>query len=382
LQRLTRAFTPANGDCSGAPTSSGLGGPAPYWQSYTYDLSGDRTSITRHATSTSGTDQLDSYNYPAAGHGHELQSVTHSSAPAGGSSYATTGTDRYGYDAAGDTTSAPGQVLGYDAQGELTSVTAHGQTQTSIYDVYGNLLVRSDPTNGTVAYLGDTELTLSPSGQLSANRTYAAGGGAFACRTAVLGGSSPTLTWLAADSQNTATVAVDAASESATMRYFDPFGGDRDVSAPSWPNRDGFLNAPTNGPPTQQSQTQAQGRVWICRPELRSPCGEECCQERRQTCERIRQCLHRRLLIRQLAGHPYHGRSRRRGLRWMGGHGGRNVRRCEFSKSVDWRHLCGGRLWRLRARGASGARRVASVLVWRRPHVRCWRLRWRVLDIL
>jgi hypothetical protein len=41
---------------------------APYWQSYTYDLSGDRTSITRHATTSSGTDQLDSYTYPAAGH--------------------------------------------------------------------------------------------------------------------------------------------------------------------------------------------------------------------------------------------------------------------------------------------------------------------------
>jgi hypothetical protein len=62
----------------------------------------------------------------------------------------------------------------------------------------------------------------------------------------VLGGSSPTLTWLAADSQNTATVAVDAASGSAAVRYFDPFGGDRDASAPSWPNRDGFLDAPTN----------------------------------------------------------------------------------------------------------------------------------------
>ena len=135
LQRLTRAFTPANGDCTSSPTNSGLGGPAPYWQSYTYDLSGDRTSITRHATTSSGTDRLDSYAYPAAGHGHELQSVTHQSAPAGSATLTTTGTDSYGYDAAGDTTSAPGQTLSYDSQGELTSVTAHGQTQTSIYDV-------------------------------------------------------------------------------------------------------------------------------------------------------------------------------------------------------------------------------------------------------
>ena len=126
-------------------------------------------------------------------------------------------------------------------------MTAGGKTQTRIYGTDGALLVRSGPVAGTTAFMGDTEVTVSPAGQLSASRTFGAAGGVFACRTTAPGGSSRVLTWLAADPQNTATVAVDGASGAATVRYFDPFGADRDAAAaPSWPNRDGFLNAPAD----------------------------------------------------------------------------------------------------------------------------------------
>jgi hypothetical protein len=100
LQRLTKAWTPSSGDCSQAPTAAGLGGPAPYWQDYGYELTGNRTSFTQHSASGSTSTSTDSYNYPAPGspHPHAVSSVTHSAG----------GTDSYGYNSTGDTTTGPG----------------------------------------------------------------------------------------------------------------------------------------------------------------------------------------------------------------------------------------------------------------------------------
>src|SRR5262249_23572200 len=44
--RLSAAWTPGNGDCSAAPSTAALGGPSPYWQSWTYDAAGDRLTQT------------------------------------------------------------------------------------------------------------------------------------------------------------------------------------------------------------------------------------------------------------------------------------------------------------------------------------------------
>jgi RHS repeat-associated protein len=245
-QRLTQADTPANNNCATAPTNTNLGGPAPYWQTYTYDVSGDRQTVIRHATTGTGSDLRDTYAYPALGSGHRLQTVTHASAPAGTTSYTNTGTATYGYDGAGNTTTSPGQTLSYDPRGDLGSVTTSAGTQTNVYDADGELLLRTDPTNGTTAYLGDTELTANPGGAVTANRTYQSAGIAYACRTTSTGGGGPTLTWLSADPQGTATIAVDLTTAAATVRHNDPFGNPRDGSAPAWPNTDGYLNKPTN----------------------------------------------------------------------------------------------------------------------------------------
>src|SRR5206468_3659828 len=48
LQRLTEAWTPTSDDCAAAPAANALGGPAPYWQSLTYDLGGNRQTRTDH----------------------------------------------------------------------------------------------------------------------------------------------------------------------------------------------------------------------------------------------------------------------------------------------------------------------------------------------
>jgi hypothetical protein len=71
-ENLTAAWTPSSGSCTAAPSSSSLGGPAPYWHSYTYDPATDnRLSETVHATDSTGSTETDTYTYPAAGAGEQ-----------------------------------------------------------------------------------------------------------------------------------------------------------------------------------------------------------------------------------------------------------------------------------------------------------------------
>ena len=154
---MTQASTPTGTDCTVAPTSTTIGGPAPYWTSYTVDpATGNRTSVTQNPTSGTGTTATDTYAYPTAGaaNPHAVQQVTHS---------ATSSTDTYGYDPAGDTTTRPGQTLTYDDTGKLSTVTTGGVTQSNIYDASGTLLMQSDPTTGTTLFMGDTELHIADS---------------------------------------------------------------------------------------------------------------------------------------------------------------------------------------------------------------------------
>ncbi|SDJ32214.1 RHS repeat-associated core domain-containing protein [Frankineae bacterium MT45] len=139
----------------------------------------------------------------------------------------------------------PGKTLTWDANGRLSSVTnvATGQVQTRIYDAGGNLLVQSDPVKGTTAFLGDVELQLSPTGTLTAQRTYTLGGATLASRTATSGVAGSTLTWLTTDPQGTATISENPTTGAVTTRKMDPFGNPRG-SAVTWPTDRGFLNAP------------------------------------------------------------------------------------------------------------------------------------------
>lgn len=48
-RRLSAAWTPASGDCGATPSVAGLGGAAPYWQSWSYSGNGQRKTETNHA---------------------------------------------------------------------------------------------------------------------------------------------------------------------------------------------------------------------------------------------------------------------------------------------------------------------------------------------
>ncbi|WP_308466738.1 RHS repeat-associated core domain-containing protein [Rathayibacter soli] len=236
---LTAAWTPGAGDCTVAPAASGLGGPAPYWEAFTVDPgTGNRTNET--ITTPAGVVSRAAYTYPVAGgaHPHAVQQVTRT----GGSS----GTDGYGYDQAGDTTSRPGQSLSYGPTGRLASVSTGAGTQQDVYDASGMLLLRSDPSGSTL-FLGDTQLSVAAgSSVVSAVRTYAGANDVpVAERSATAGVSGSVLTWVGTDVDGSADVEVAPTGSAVVHRFTDPYGNSRGTAA-VWSSDHGFLNQVTD----------------------------------------------------------------------------------------------------------------------------------------
>jgi RHS repeat-associated protein len=229
LRRLTQAWTPDSNDCTSAPSVPGLGGPAPYWLSWTFDPVGNRTSQTNH---TAGGDQTTNYSYPQPGQPrpHALQST--SGAQAGS----------YGYDNAGNTTTRPGpfggqQTLTWDPEGHLATLTEGSQTSSYLYDASGNRLFTRDSTGTTLHLPMGVELhAATGGGVVTCTRVYSHAGQTVATRTTTGG-----LTWLFTDHQNTASIALRHADMSVTRRYQTPYGTARG-GTPSWPNRHGYVD--------------------------------------------------------------------------------------------------------------------------------------------
>jgi RHS repeat-associated protein len=203
----------------------GLRGPAPYWQSFTYDKAGNRATETRHAATG---DVVRTYTGQVPGHAHALGSV---SAPNGVTSYT--------YSAAGQlasrTSGGVAETFTWNEAGKLASVTKGDKTTSFVYDPSGSRLIRRDPT-GTTLYLGGQELRLPKAGgNPTVTRYYAHGGRTVAMRQ----GHGP-LTWLVSDHQNTAQTAVNSGTLAATLRRQLPFGGPRG-GASTFPGESGFV---------------------------------------------------------------------------------------------------------------------------------------------
>lgn len=255
LGRLTTAWTPkAEVSCETDPILVNLGGPAPYWQDWTFDAtSGLRVTETSHATAGNTTR---AYVLPTGGQGVvRPHAVTQMTTTGPGQDPVVTG---YTYDAGGNTVCRPGgtaandcasnagsQILGWDAEGKLGTVTVDGRTiETNIYDPNGTRLIRRDAT-GTTLYLPGQEIRREGTVN-TGTRYYSFAGTTCASRT---GGSFITdLTWLYPDHQGTQQVAVNAGTQAVTVRRQTPYGeprGDR----PTWVNTKGFVGGdmdPTN----------------------------------------------------------------------------------------------------------------------------------------
>ncbi|GAB3801169.1 RHS repeat-associated core domain-containing protein [Micromonospora zhanjiangensis] len=235
-QRLTEAWTPQADDCDSAPTAAGLGGPAPYWQSYSLTLGGARKQLVDHAT-TKGDVSTD-YQFtdstpadPTTGQPHALRGTTTTDNSG-------TRTAAYTYDKAGNTKTRPGpngnQTLVWDAEGHLQSVTDTTGSVSYLYDADGNRLISRD-TTGRTLFLPNQELRYTNATATSAcTRYYPFGGGTVAQRT------SKGLAWLASDHQGTQDVTLDEKTQAETIRRQTPFGTPRGTPAP-WVNTKGFV---------------------------------------------------------------------------------------------------------------------------------------------
>ncbi|WP_406004927.1 sugar-binding protein [Streptomyces sp. NBC_00637] len=237
LQRLTEAWTPA-GDCASAPAATSLGGPAPYWQSYTYTAAGNRDTDTRHdPTGTTAGDVNRTYRYNENGKGqpNTLTSVS--------STGAVTGKDTFTYEPGGGTESrtpsgGAKQAFAWDSEGNLASVTEGSATTQYLYDADGKRLISRGPGGVSTLYLGATEITWTKATGKTTARRYYDLGGASAVRQ-----DDGKVSFVVADPHGTGELAVDAATQALVQRRTMPFGEVRGTVPPagSWPGTKGFV---------------------------------------------------------------------------------------------------------------------------------------------
>ncbi|MFE2284229.1 polymorphic toxin-type HINT domain-containing protein [Streptomyces sp. NPDC059443] len=240
-------------DGTGKPS---VGGPAPYWQQYTYDNLGNRKTLVKKdvtgnaskdttVTQTFGTGPNTPSSDPKTGGGtggpHALMTSTETST-------AGTKVTSYTYDASGNTasvTSTPGtKALTWNGQGKLDKIVGTGESAGTsyLYDTGGNQLIRRDPTSTTLS-LGTDQITLdTASGKVSNVRTYAAPGGLSITRTTNTTSGS-TLTYQSSDHHGTGGVQFNAVDLSHIRRASDPFGNERGTQpAPgAWAGDKGFI---------------------------------------------------------------------------------------------------------------------------------------------
>jgi RHS repeat-associated protein len=226
LQRLTEAWTPSSGDCTTTPSADGLGGTAPYWQTWTFDTVGNRLTQVDHGTNSG--DRTTNYTYPTArsSQPHTLTST---------STTDTTGTRTaaYGYDAAGNTTSRPGataqQNLAWDREGHLTIDTEATSTTSYLYDANGERLIRRNP-GATTLYLPNQEVRLTTGAATpTTTRYYTHLGQTIATRTAA------GVVWLIGDHQGTTTATVNISNQAVAQRDQTPYGALRGTATGTWP---------------------------------------------------------------------------------------------------------------------------------------------------
>ncbi|MFF4830451.1 polymorphic toxin-type HINT domain-containing protein [Streptomyces sp. NPDC001315] len=239
-----------NAACSAAPSTTAVGGPAPYWRSYAFDdVTGNRKKETIHGFGSAGTpDVTRDYLYGDAdqdgttgeagdGGPHALTKVT-TLTPAYQGNPEVKSQDTYAYDSAGNTTkrvlNGDTQTLAWNSQNKLTKVTG-AKTTDYVYDASGQRLLRNVGGEKTL-YLPGMELSLNPTTKaVTATRYYSFGNNTVAMRTA--GG----VQFLAADQHGTAEIAIDAATGALTRRRMDPYGNERGNDGKTWVNDKGFL---------------------------------------------------------------------------------------------------------------------------------------------
>ncbi|RZU37624.1 RHS repeat-associated protein [Streptomyces sp. BK022] len=243
-QRLKAAWTATDG-CTATPTpgnSATVGGPSPYWQSWTFDATGARQSQVDH--NTSGDTSLDataSYTPFAAGSNHPAHAVaqvnrTTPTDPASNTS------NTYTYDDNGNvqtrTTRAGTDTFTYDDEDKLAKLSSTGSAgdTTYQYGADGSLLLRRGP-DGTTLYTGDEEITLKKNASSADGVRYIS----LAGETVATHSSDGHFTYLIPDRQGTGTLTIDAQTQQVVRRQYKPFGETRDQTGPWTAGQRGYV---------------------------------------------------------------------------------------------------------------------------------------------
>jgi RHS repeat-associated protein len=233
------------GGCvTSTPNAATIGGPAPYWQTFGFDLTGNRKShVDHHIGGDTSKDITRSFTYPDPGKA-QPHTLTEATTTAGG----TTTSDSFSYDQTGNTetrklASGANQALTFDAEGHLTSVTdtTTGKTSTYLYDADGGQLIRREPGRATL-YLGYEEITVdTATNAVTGLRYYGTPGGGLT----IVRSSSGAIVYKANDPHGTTQVTIDAATLRVTRRHTDPYGKIRDPQPGQWMDNRGFLGMTT-----------------------------------------------------------------------------------------------------------------------------------------
>ncbi|WP_251052977.1 MULTISPECIES: RHS repeat-associated core domain-containing protein [unclassified Streptomyces] len=233
--------------CAANPGSGPLGGPSPYWKSFTTDSMGNRTQDVVHDIGLDASkDVTRTFTYGTDGAGPHAVTKVVEKTPTGNHETS------YGYDAAGrmDTRTDGGNThaLDWDSNGKLRKFTSPDDPTTGgtneaaetsyLYDADGSRVQRKD-AEGTTVYLPGMELHL-PAGSTKseATRYYT-----YADQTVAVRTSDNKVSFLASDHHDTGQLAIDAVTGGVTTRRSDPYGNPRgDLPADgAWPGERGFV---------------------------------------------------------------------------------------------------------------------------------------------
>ncbi|MGW0664880.1 polymorphic toxin-type HINT domain-containing protein [Streptodolium elevatio] len=239
ISTLPSPSVPGVGGCvNGAPAPASVGGPNPYWQTFSYDVVGNRTQLVNHdPAGNTANDTTITQTYPAPGtpQPHTVTGVT-TKTPAGTQGAA------YTYDTSGNTLTRTGpsgsQVLTWNTEGKIDSIkTSEAAAPTTfVYDADGSELIRRDPGKNTLLLDGDEIVLDTAANTVSGTRYYSSGGGPTVVRT-----SAGQRTYMAADHHGTNTTNIDATTHAVIRRSMKPFGEDRTAQPSNWPGQKGFV---------------------------------------------------------------------------------------------------------------------------------------------
>ncbi|MFC5663113.1 RHS repeat-associated core domain-containing protein [Kitasatospora misakiensis] len=243
--------TPTSG--AQAPARTTVGGSAPYWQSYQYDLTGNRTGMVAHDPGgDTSRDVTTTQTFPNAGTRNTPTAAPGTGGGTGGPHALLTSTNRVGgdnpttstaqYDAAGHTTAitdtAGTTTLTWNGEDRLESLTKTGSGATTyVYDADGSQLVRRNPGKTTINLANGDELVYDTvTKSLTASRYYSIPGGITLVRQ---GGN--VLTYQFADHHGSNSLAINAKTLAENRRPTDPFGNPRGNQPSIWAGDHGFV---------------------------------------------------------------------------------------------------------------------------------------------